>query len=73
MRGWPILALTLAAFTLQGCVALALPAAAAAVIGKKEVDKARARARAAEATFDPASAPPQVFVGNARPGGRPRR
>jgi hypothetical protein len=67
MRAWPILGLTLAAFALQGCVALVLPAAAAGVIGKKEVDKARARARAAEASFDPAAAQPQVFVGNAPP------
>ncbi len=67
MRAWPIMGLTLAAFALQGCVALVLPAAAAGVIGKKEVDKARARARAAEASFDPANTPPQVFVGNAPP------
>jgi hypothetical protein len=67
MRNGPILALALATLTLQGCVALVLPVAAAGVIGKKEVDKARARARAAEAGFDPATATPQVFVGNAPP------
>jgi hypothetical protein len=67
MRAWPILGLTLAALVLQGCVALVLPVAAAGVIGKKEVDKARARARAAEASFDPTIVPPQVIVGNAPP------
>jgi hypothetical protein len=59
------------AMTLQGCVALALPIAAAGVIGKKEVDKARARTRAAENRFDVSSddlaTPPQVFVGDAPP------
>lgn len=62
MRGWPILGLTLASLALQGCVALALPAVAVGVIGKGEIDRTRARARAAEATFDP-SLPPQVIVG----------
>lgn len=62
MRPWPLLALALASLALQGCVALALPALAAGVIGKKEIDKARARTRAAEATFD-LSAMPQVIVG----------
>lgn len=64
-----LLALSLGALTLQGCVALAIPAVAAGVIGKKEVDKARARARAAEASFDPSSAAHSsaaiVQVGNA--------
>ena len=65
IRHWPFLGLLLgASLALQGCVALVLPIAAAGVIGKKEVDKARLRTRAAEATFDPAS-PPQVFVGDA--------
>jgi hypothetical protein len=59
-----IIGLFVASLTLQGCVALVLPIAAAGVIGKKEVDKARARTRAAEASFDPIS-PPQVFVGEA--------
>jgi hypothetical protein len=68
MRTGPILGLALAALALQGCVALVLPVAAAGVIGKKEVDKARARARAAEASYDANSAVvPQVFVGNAPP------
>ncbi len=72
MQRWPALGLLLgAALTLQGCVALVLPIAAAGVIGKKEVDKARARTRAAEADFKAASidktAPPQVFVGDAPP------
>ena len=65
MRFWPALGLLLGtALTLQGCVALVLPIAAVGVIGKKEVDKARARTRAAEASFDPTS-PPQVYVGEA--------
>jgi hypothetical protein len=52
MRFWPITGLLLgAAFTLQGCVAALLPIAAAGVIGKKEVDKAKARTRAAEKNF----------------------
>ncbi len=59
-----MISLFVASLSLQGCVALVLPIAAAGVIGKKEVDKARVRTRAAEATFDPAS-PPQVFVGDA--------
>jgi hypothetical protein len=67
MRIWPILGLSAAALTLQGCVALAIPAVAAGVIGKKEVDKARERARAAEASFDAAPPVPQVFVGNDPP------
>jgi hypothetical protein len=65
MRVLPILGLSIASLALQGCVALALPAVAAGVIGKGEVDRARARAKAAEKTFDPKSAEPQVFVGNA--------
>jgi hypothetical protein len=65
MRMGPILGLTLAALALQGCVALALPVAAAGMMGKKEIDKARERARAAEASFDAAPPKPQVFVGNA--------
>lgn len=65
MRARPILGLTLAALTLQGCAALALPVVAAGVIGKKEVDNGSVRARAAEASFDLA-APPQVIVGDAR-------
>jgi hypothetical protein len=72
MRRWPILGLVLgAALTLQGCVAVLLPIAAVGVIGKKEVDKARARTRAAEQSFDASSteiaSPPQVFVGDAPP------
>lgn len=67
MRALPILGLVVASLALQGCVALALPAVAAGVIGKGEVDRARARAKAAEKTFDPKSAEPQVFVGNAPP------
>jgi hypothetical protein len=67
MRAVVVLLLSLSALTLQGCVALALPAVAAGVIGKGEVDRARARAKAAEKTFDPKSAEPQVFVGNAPP------
>jgi hypothetical protein len=53
MRARPILALMLASLTLQGCVALALPVVAAGVIGKGQIDKARARTEAAEASFDP--------------------
>lgn len=58
-----------ATLSLQGCVAALLPIAAIGVIGKKEVDKARARTRAAEASFvapakDMASLP-EVFVGDA--------
>ena len=65
MRFWPALGLLLgAALTLQGCVAVLLPIAAVGVIGKKEVDKARARTRAAEESFDP-TLPPVVFVGDA--------
>jgi hypothetical protein len=60
-----------ASLTLQGCVAVLLPIAAVGVIGKKEVDKARARTRAAEQSFDASStdiaSPPQVFVGDAPP------
>ncbi len=66
MRALPILGLGVTALALQGCVALALPAVAAGVIGKKEIDKAQARTKAAEASFDP-SAPPEVFVGDAPP------
>jgi hypothetical protein len=70
MRLWPITGLLLgAAFTLQGCVAALLPIAAAGVIGKKEVDKAKARTRAAEANFIASSKDlgslPEVFVGDA--------
>jgi hypothetical protein len=69
MRRWPALGLLLgAALTLQGCVAVLLPIAAVGVIGKKEVDKARARTRAAEEGFDPTlidKTTPQVFVGEA--------
>ena len=69
MRRWPALGLLLgASLTLQGCVAVLLPIAAAGVIGKKEVDKARARTRAAEEGFDPSTidkTAPQVFVGEA--------
>ena len=69
MRPWPALGLLVgAALTLQGCVAVLLPIAAVGVIGKKEVDKARARTRAAEAGFDPSlidKTLPQVFVGEA--------
>jgi hypothetical protein len=70
MRFWPITGLLLgAAFTLQGCVAALLPIAAVGVIGKKEVDKARARTRAAEASFIASSKElaslPEVFVGDA--------
>jgi hypothetical protein len=63
MRVVGIFALAIASLGLQGCVALVLPVAAAGLIGKKEIDKARARARAAEASFDP-SLPPQVIVGD---------
>ncbi len=64
MHRWPALGLLLGvALALQGCVALVLPVAAVGVIGKKEVDKARARAREAEASFDP-EAPAQVIVGD---------
>jgi hypothetical protein len=62
MRVPAALLLALSACTLQGCVALAIPVLAAGAIGKGEVDRARARAKAAEATFDP-SAQPQVIVG----------
>jgi hypothetical protein len=70
MRFWPITGLLLgAAFTLQGCVAALLPIAAVGVIGKKEVDKARARTRVAEASFIASSKDlaslPEVFVGDA--------
>jgi hypothetical protein len=69
MRAWPKIGLLVcAALALQGCVALVLPVAAVGVIGKKEVDKARARAAAAEASFTPADATEisaQVFVGDA--------
>ncbi|MEQ1539770.1 MAG: hypothetical protein ABL928_12670 [Sphingorhabdus sp.] len=70
MRFWPITGLLLgAAFTLQGCVAALLPIAAVGVIGKKEVDKARARTRAAETSFIASSQDlaslPEVFVGDA--------
>ena len=69
MRRWPTLGLLLgAALTLQGCVAVLLPIAAAGVIGKKEVDKARARTRAAEEGFIASSKDlgslPEVFVGD---------
>lgn len=64
MRRWPALGLLLgAAMAMQGCVALVLPVAAAGTIGKKQVDKARFRAREAEASFDPA-APAEVIVGD---------
>ena len=69
MKRWPALGLLLgASLTLQGCVAALLPLAAAGMIGKKEVDKARARTRAAEEGFDPSlidKTTPQVFVGEA--------
>ena len=65
MQRWPALGLLLGvALTLQGCVAVLLPIAAVGVIGKKEVDKARARTRAAEESFDP-TLPPEVIVGEA--------
>ena len=72
MRRGPLLGLVLgAALTLQGCVAVLLPIAAVGAIGKTEVDKARARTRAAEKSFDASStdiaSPPQVFVGDAPP------
>jgi hypothetical protein len=71
MRFWPAMGLLLgASLTLQGCVAVLLPIAAAGMIGKKEVDKARARTRAAEEGFDPSlidKTSPQVFVGEAPP------
>jgi hypothetical protein len=54
--------LSTAALTLQSCVAAVLPIAAAGVIGKKQIDQGRARAKQAEASFDPA-APPIVTVG----------
>jgi hypothetical protein len=60
-----LLVLSVGALMLQGCVALAIPAVAAGVIGKTEVDKARARTRVAEASFDPSSAA-IVQVGNAK-------
>ena len=68
IRRWPVLGLLLGvALTLQGCVAVLLPIAAVGVIGKKEVDKARARTRAAEEGFDPSSVDttllPEVIVG----------
>ena len=62
------IASVIASLTLQGCVAALLPLAAAGMIGKKEVDKARARTRAAEEGFDPSlidKTSPQVFVGEA--------
>lgn len=62
MRALPLAGLVIASLALQGCVALALPVLAAGAIGKGEIDRARARARAAEASFDP-SIPPQVIVG----------
>ena len=65
IRFWPSLGLLLgAALTLQGCVAVLLPIAAAGVIGKKEVDKARVRTRAAEESFNP-ELQPEVCVGEA--------
>ena len=69
MQRWPFLGLLLgAALMLQGCVAVLLPIAAVGVMGKKEIDKARARTRAAEEGFDPSlidKTSPQVFVGEA--------
>lgn len=62
MRALPIVGLVAASLALQGCVALAIPAVAAGVIGKGEIDRARERARAAEKTFDPSVAP-EVIVG----------
>lgn len=47
-----VTALIGASLLLQGCVAAVLPIAAAGVIGKKEVDKARQRTREAEEEFD---------------------
>jgi hypothetical protein len=58
----PILGLIVAALALNGCVAAVLPIAAAGVIGKKQIDKGRARAKQAEASFDP-QAVPIVTVG----------
>jgi hypothetical protein len=68
MQSRPILGLIVAALALQGCVAAVLPLAAAGVIGKKQIDKGRDRAKQAEASFDP-QAVPIVTVG-AEPEGR---
>jgi hypothetical protein len=62
MRALPFWGIIVASLLLQGCVALALPAVAAGVIGKKEIDKGRERAKAAENSFDP-TVPPEVIVG----------
>lgn len=67
MRGAPALLLALAAISLQGCVALALPVLAAGVIGKKQVDAARERAKRAQQGIDPATLPPIVTVGPPEP------
>ncbi|MBK8374074.1 hypothetical protein [Sphingorhabdus sp.] len=52
VRSTAMLGAFTASLLLQGCVAAVLPIAAAGIIGKKEVDKARQRARAAEEDFD---------------------
>ncbi len=48
----PLAGLALATFTLQGCAAALIPVAAAGVIGKKQIDRGRERARAAEASLE---------------------
>jgi hypothetical protein len=60
-----LLALSVGALALQSCVALAIPAVAAGAIGKTQVDKARARTKAAETDFEAGS--PIVKIGNAEP------
>ncbi len=48
IRTLAVLALLTSALSLSGCVALVVPVAAAGVIGKKQIDAARKRARQAE-------------------------
>ncbi len=67
MRMRPALALLLSTLFLNGCVAAILPIAAAGMMGKKQLDDANKRARAAEASLDQAPAPPPVQAAAAIP------
>jgi hypothetical protein len=57
MRALATLGLLAGALSLSGCVALIVPVAAAGVIGKKQIDAARKRARTAEQSVENAPAP----------------
>jgi hypothetical protein len=66
LRRLEFMALATSTLLLQGCAALAIPAVAAGVIGKTEIDKGQARAELAEASFS-AEASPLATVGDALP------